>query len=172
MVEGTDKLTSSEFYASDEASMSSIDDIKIEMQDNITDFCALLAGMGMSSGSSDRNKGNILIDKNAETDNNTPLFCTAGMYSPYGEISAEEVTNYAGDEYSPSSFVKGVPFLTYGSIIANAEGWTSSGSKGIFMNPITDWRFKAGMGPKTFNVQIFADGSTSLSVSKWSVRNN
>jgi len=172
MVVGSDKLTSSEFYASDEASINSIEDIKNEMQDNVTDYCALLAGMGMSSSSSDRNKGNILVDRNVDTDNNTPLFCTAGMYSPYGEISAAKVTNYAGDLFSPNNFVKGVPFLTYGSIIANAEGWTSSGSRGILMNPITDWRFKAGMGPKTFNIQIFADGSTSLSVSKWSVRNN
>lgn len=172
MAVGSSKVTSNEFYASDEAAENCIEDVKTAMQDNVSDFCALLAGMGMSGSSSARNKGNILVDRNADTDDDTPLFCTAGMYSPYGEISAASVTNYSGSKYSPNNFSNGVPFLTYGSIIANAEGWTSYGNRGIMMNPITDWRFKAGMGPKTFNVQIFEDGSTSLSVSKWSVSDN
>ena len=112
------------------------------------------------------------LTKNSETDDTTPLFCTAGMYSPYGEISAASVTNYYGRTYTPRNFSNGIPFLTYGSIIANAEGWTSYGTRGIMMNPITDWRFKAGMGPKTFNIQIFEDGTSAFSVRKWSVSNN
>ncbi|PID30235.1 MAG: hypothetical protein CR982_01365 [Candidatus Cloacimonadota bacterium] len=188
LVAGSNKITSSEYYDNPSFYVGTSSDdlnknvnIHSMLNGNITEFCGLLAGVGLTSKPpiTERDKGKLLIDKNSDTDNETPLFVTAGMYSPWGEIAANNVTNYDGDTYDPNDWsgaYNGVPFITFGSLISSEEGWTSwrsnnsLTSKGILMNPVNDLRFKNGLAPRTYKVMVYGDGTTSFSINKWVVK--
>ncbi|PID30232.1 MAG: hypothetical protein CR982_01350 [Candidatus Cloacimonadota bacterium] len=186
LVDGTNKITSSEYYANpsfyvgtSSDDLAKTDNIHSILSSNVTEFCGLLAGVGLTSKppATERDKGKLLIDKNSDTDNETPLFVTAGIYSPWGEISADNVTNYFGATYSPPDWdptYNGVPFIAFGSLISDEEGWTSGSSNvsdiGILMNPVNDLRFKNGLAPRTYKIMVYGDGTTSFSVNKWVVK--
>lgn len=215
----TDFLTN-DLYSNIDQGEYTVGEIDKVMEDNYTDFCAILVGMDLDrtyENSYDSNnkpvfngQGQMIIEQNDNTDNATtatPLLVSAGMFSPHGSIVADY----------PKEWKNAIPLITYGSIIADAEGWTSSSfadeferltrdsrdpnyftpeegkyllnytdrwgrtwyylaklvtpahNVGIAMNPMTDWRFKSGMGPKVFNNAVNADGTNELNVTNWEI---
>ncbi|PID26677.1 MAG: hypothetical protein CR982_09010 [Candidatus Cloacimonadota bacterium] len=108
-----------------------------------------------------RRSPSIIIKRNEETDNKTPLIVCGALVAPRGAI-------FANDQL----FDFNVTLLTLGSIIVRSdETWSCKNENypGLTINPIGDNRFKNGFIPKLFSPASRNDGSLNLSKGVWEV---